>query len=462
MSALPFRRWHSAVLVLVALLAVASTRASAQPGQPLIAYLGNLDCHATTGLGGDDQLGAAYGVFVEYTDGTYRTWGGYLYRGDVNENWALGPQTDRPLFIYRPNPPSLPTEIDVTSPGKTVEYLRVTIVLYEDDQPFEFPISLHSHGLGGDLTITRRLRNGRWRELMRMLRGDGKPSFFSERVFLAAREHYESDLIGYNEYKFTRAELENPERATQISSSDEVSAHRTRNPGRDVSYHFTSTGEDSFYTGALWLVQGPASEMNELLTWADPRIILKRFTRRVYVMIRNTKDVPVTFTLAPPGPIPRRELREQIREIVPAGVDPVTGRTRYEEGDLIVATRVDPATGLPLYAMRNTLIDVLQPGAARVYSLESPEDELLFHFNVPTRPQEEEFVGSGLLIQPTARLRHFRDYYIIAANDLVRENPSPWDIVRPSGGSDEEIQPWLFWKPFVTYDVWHEAEGLGL
>jgi hypothetical protein len=204
--------------------------------------------------------------------------------------------------------------------------------------------------------------------------------------------------------------------------------------------------------------------MNELLALADSKIIFHRFTRRVYVMIRNTKDVPVAFTLAPPGPIPRREIQETIREIVPAGVDPVTGRTHYEEGDLIVATRVDPATGLPLYAMRNTITDRLEPGQARVYSLESPEDELIFHFHPGARPpdaeggeEEAEFVAAEVLIQPTARLRHFRDYYIIGANDLVRENPSPSDIVRPSGGSDEEIQPWLFWKPFVTWDVWDEA-----
>ncbi|OHB83824.1 MAG: hypothetical protein A2V98_15790 [Planctomycetes bacterium RBG_16_64_12] len=446
MNALPARKLPVAVVFLVALLMVASSKATAQPPQPVIGYLGFLDCAQTTDPSdlpfvgdiarGADQLGAAYGVFVFYTDGTHRAWGNYLYQGEVNEGWKLGPRLDRPLFIYRPDPPSLPTEIDITSPGKTVAYVRVAIVLFDNDQRFELSRSFETGGLAGHITwiLRRGYWIGGWTPLMEELHSDKRQTIFSDKVFVAARDDDTADKIGYNEYKFTAAELENPELFTQISSAAEVYEMRTGRPGRvgGVAYEFTNTGNGSLYLGSLWLVKGPQTEMEQLLSWAGPDIVFQRFTRWVYVMLTNQKDEPVVFSLRPTGPVKREEV------------------TTFVDG--VERTRLDPVTLLPLYTAGYWTLDdeVLAPGQSRVYALESPEDELFFYFDAPAKPPEGQF--AVLDPQPAQRLRHGQHYYIIDAND------PQWQSY---GSVTGNVWRWgEIPRELLPYQVWRELQGL--
>jgi hypothetical protein len=70
---------------------------------------------------------------------------------------------------------------------------------------------------------------------------------------------------------------------------------------------------------------------------------------------------------------------------------------------------------------RRTITAVLGPGQSRVYSLESPEDEVFLHFDPPVLPDEAELREMGAAtdiigarnIQPTKRLRHGEAYELL-------------------------------------------------
>lgn len=241
----------------VALCVCGGTTLAQDHEEAVVGYLGYLQCHETTSGSGDDNLNVIYGVLVGYTDGTYRTWGGYLlYRRDVGTRFKLGPQLERPLFVHSFLRTRRPTTIDTVIDQRRVQFVRVAVALHEYDAPWPL-----AQGRAGQQDITRQLNAVRWSRHAAELAGRGSETVFSQTLITAGQTTY-ADRIGRFEVKYSTSDLADPGDVYRAAAREHLTAFSsppTRPRPVNTRQDFRMTGDGSDYRGCLWLTRGMRS-----------------------------------------------------------------------------------------------------------------------------------------------------------------------------------------------------------
>lgn len=289
------------VLCLALLLAVwfatAATAWAQESEEAVVGYLGHLKCHETTSGAGDDNLNVVYGVLVGYTNGTFRTWGGYLhYQSDAGTRFERGPQLDQPLFVHSFFRTRQPTTIDTVVDQRQVRFVRVAFALHEYDSP-----PLLAMGRAGMQDITGQLRAVRWDRHAEQLAGRESRTVFSETLQRAGETTY-ADKIGRFEVMLTARDLANRGNAFSAASRAQLRAFSdppARPTPENTRRDFRMTGDGSDYRGALWLTRGTRSIYSPAIANSSDLVPVSP-TQSAY-LLHNTTPFDVRIRMALEG-----------------------------------------------------------------------------------------------------------------------------------------------------------------
>jgi len=224
--------------------------------QTVVCYLGKLDCVETTGGAGADDFSLAYGVLAAYDDGTYRSWGGYLYgKETIDKDYhQRGARIGTPLLSMSRTPPNLPAQLEVKRRNANLRFVRIAVCAWERDNPFggsaaESPVpSLQWFG-----------RDKNWSTGERWYTAPGVITLLGTTLRDKTRVRDSDDLIGRAEFLLMPNDLDQLARVAPLVRNASELPHATSLAASGPSSArkaFTLKGDGSKYTGELIFVQG--------------------------------------------------------------------------------------------------------------------------------------------------------------------------------------------------------------
>ncbi len=313
-----FRTW--AICSMVALSIGASTAQAQDSEVAVVGFLGHLNCHEVTDGWGNDDLNVVYGVLVGYTDGSYRTWGDYLYyRRSVGDSFRQGPLTQQPLFVHSFLRTRRPTTKDTKIDHRQVRFVRVAVALVEYDSPAGL-----AAGTAGRQNITAKLRRFPWSRYAAPLRGAEASSVFGQRVLRAARTSFD-DNIGIREVMLTARTLADASRVANLAHPSHLTAFRM--PPRNTRHDFRMQGDGSDYRGSIWLTRGVRSIYQDVIARSSRPITIRQDQVTFLLQNRTPFDVQVRFRReggSGSDRIPTGRRRQYTLRIAPGDVPSVT------------------------------------------------------------------------------------------------------------------------------------------